>query len=355
MIPHFGEYITIKLDPIASLQSLNDEEVTKACSALETKTYVACATYLYSLPLPGVDWISVGLHLVSQGLPDPGPYGFTTPDMSIPIYPTAAHPLSRPSVKPGAPLPWPDCYHPSLATARCRVKNDFTIGDPWPDSLYQLDSHDQIVLEKYFRQDSEHREVYAQAQGLGEAPSQVPPSQLDDAGVEPCEPSIAPSTQDAESQYCSSEKDAPAHRSKRFSSLPSFLHGLLAKALSYISCLRADFVDDDDTSNWSSDPIFSLNIFGNTPPDTMPVVYTSDDLASVKLPMNDPWDFIHEVKALKRIEEEYHERAKAKTQADIRCTRQQDEDLHARLQSKLPNRGSSPKKEGTLSALEVPR
>ncbi|KAK0234037.1 hypothetical protein IW262DRAFT_1257869, partial [Armillaria fumosa] len=107
---NFGEYITIKLDPIASLQSLNDEEVTKACSALETKTYVACATYLYSLHFPGVDWISVGLHLVSQGLPDPGPYGFTASDMSVPIYPATAHPLSRPSVKPGAPLPWPDCY-----------------------------------------------------------------------------------------------------------------------------------------------------------------------------------------------------------------------------------------------------
>ncbi|KAK0224619.1 hypothetical protein EDD85DRAFT_1027741 [Armillaria nabsnona] len=143
MIPHFGEYITIKLDPVASLQSLNDEEVTKACSALETKTYVACATYLYSLPLPGVDW--------------------------------------------------------------------------------------------------------------------------------------------------------------------------------------------------------------------MPVVYTSDDLASVALPMNDPWDFIHEVKALKRIEEEYHERTKAKIQADIIRARQKDEDLHARLQSKLPNRGSSPKEEDMDSASEVPR
>ncbi|KAK0466086.1 uncharacterized protein EV420DRAFT_1326493, partial [Desarmillaria tabescens] len=352
MIPHFGEYITIKLDPVASLQSLNDEEVTKACSVLEAKTYVACATYLFSFPLPGVDWISVGLHLVSQGLPEPGPYGFTMADMSVPIFPTTAHPLSRRSVKPGTPLPWPDCFHPSLGTARCRVKNDFTIGDPWPDSPYQLDSHDQIVLEKYFREDSERREVYAQAQGPAGAPLKESPSRTDDAGVdvdEQREPSIAPSTQDAESRYCQSEKDAPISRPKRFSSLSSLLGGLLAKALSFVPCLRADFVDDDDNASvWSSDPIFSLNIFGNSPPDTMPVVNVSDDLTSVVLPINDPWGFIYEVKALQKIEEEYHERVKAKVQADIGRARQKDEDLHARLQSKMPNRGSSPNEGDTV-------
>ncbi len=51
MIPHFGEYIAFKLNPVASLESLKDTEVAKACETLETKTYVACVTYVRSLTL----------------------------------------------------------------------------------------------------------------------------------------------------------------------------------------------------------------------------------------------------------------------------------------------------------------
>ncbi len=46
MLPHFGEYIAFKLDPVASLKALNDPEVTKSCETLETKTYVSCVTYV---------------------------------------------------------------------------------------------------------------------------------------------------------------------------------------------------------------------------------------------------------------------------------------------------------------------
>lgn len=43
MLPHFGEYVVLKLDPVASLRSLNDPAVLKACKALKSKTYIACA------------------------------------------------------------------------------------------------------------------------------------------------------------------------------------------------------------------------------------------------------------------------------------------------------------------------
>ncbi len=42
MLPHFGEYIVLKLDPVTSLKHLDDPAVTKACEALESKSYVAC-------------------------------------------------------------------------------------------------------------------------------------------------------------------------------------------------------------------------------------------------------------------------------------------------------------------------
>lgn len=51
MLPHFGEYVAFKLDPVVSLKALNDPEVTKACEALESKTYVSCVTYVRRLVL----------------------------------------------------------------------------------------------------------------------------------------------------------------------------------------------------------------------------------------------------------------------------------------------------------------
>ncbi|KAK0429637.1 hypothetical protein EV421DRAFT_1914295 [Armillaria borealis] len=72
MLPHFGEYIAFKLDPVASLKALNDPEVKKSCEALETETYVPCVTYLLSFPLPGVEYISVSMTLLSKGLPKDG-------------------------------------------------------------------------------------------------------------------------------------------------------------------------------------------------------------------------------------------------------------------------------------------
>lgn len=50
VIPHFGDYIAFKLDPVASLKYLKDPEVTKACEALKTTVYVACVTHVRLLP-----------------------------------------------------------------------------------------------------------------------------------------------------------------------------------------------------------------------------------------------------------------------------------------------------------------
>ncbi|KAK0479784.1 hypothetical protein IW261DRAFT_1608051 [Armillaria novae-zelandiae] len=60
----------------------------------------------------------------------------------------------------------------------------------------------------------------------------------------------------------------------------------------------------------------------------------SDFLRSI----NDPWNFFHELDALKRIEADYHERMKAKVPADIDRAREKDEALYTHLQSKMPKR-----------------
>ncbi len=50
VVPHFGDYIAFKLDPVASLKYLNDPEVTKACEALKSTVYVTCVTHVRLLP-----------------------------------------------------------------------------------------------------------------------------------------------------------------------------------------------------------------------------------------------------------------------------------------------------------------
>ncbi|KAK0466074.1 uncharacterized protein EV420DRAFT_808776 [Desarmillaria tabescens] len=139
MLPHFGEYVVLKLDLVASLKSLNDPEVSKACRKLQSKTYVACVINLFSFPLPGAEYVSVTATLVSKGLPSSDPGRSITSDISVPIFPSTRHPLSRPPMKPSNPLPWSDCYHPTQATIKCRIQNDTNIGDPWPEPKYKLD------------------------------------------------------------------------------------------------------------------------------------------------------------------------------------------------------------------------
>ncbi|KAK0460881.1 hypothetical protein IW261DRAFT_1577218 [Armillaria novae-zelandiae] len=88
----------------------------------------------------------------------------------------------------------------------------------------------------------------------------------------------------------------------------------------------------------------------------MPLIEVIEDIESVKQ-INDPWNFFHELDALKRIEADYHERMKAEVQADIACAREKDKALYTQLQSKtLKHRHErSPDKMIAMSVTEDPK
>ncbi|KAK0430879.1 hypothetical protein EV421DRAFT_1912421 [Armillaria borealis] len=379
MLPHFGEYVAFKLDPVASLKALDDPEVTKACEALKSKTYVSCVTYLIltvyqllSFPLPGVEYISVSITLLSKGLHNADPDRFIASDMSVPVLPNSSSSCSqsRPPLEPLIPLPWPDCYHPTQARTRCRVRNDVTIGGDWPEPKYRLNSHDQILLDrKYYKADSNRREVLKRGQEHPHVSTDadvvnhqsdecktlvtLPLSAEHDAKSQhccsisecshPCEAGSehsdntsevksqhSRSTDDAEIEYSHSISQASqSHAPETTPSTASFFRSLFSKL---IPRLRADFHDDDDdggvASISASDPIWSHPIFGVRPPDTLPVIVVLDDF--------------EEIDALKRIEDNFKEQMKAKTQAAIERAWQKDEALYVQLQSKMPNRVSPP-------------
>ncbi len=328
VVPHFGDYIAFKLDPVASLKYLKDPEVTKACEALKTTVYVACVTHvrlfqlaevrlqltftvsqLFCFPLPGVEYISVSMTLVSQGLSYGQPDRFILPDMAVPILPNNSNPLSRPPLNPTLPLPWPDCYHPTLTATHCRVRNDLTVGDQWPDPKYQL-KHEERLLEIYHFQDVARRDALRNDQEnllAEDAACDVEDAQPDErqASTATLPP---PSEHDAESQYDGSvhktieASGAPSIVSKRPSKLSAFLRSVLGKVLRWIPCLRPEL--DNYDRDLSDDPLQGFNLFGATPPDAMPVIEVIEDIESVKQ-INDPWNFFRELDALKRYTSRY--------------------------------------------------
>ncbi|KAK0479786.1 hypothetical protein IW261DRAFT_1625450 [Armillaria novae-zelandiae] len=312
VVPHFGDYIAFKLDPVASLKYLKDAEVTKACEALKTTIYVACVTHLFCFPLPGVEYISVSMTLASQGLPNGQPDRFILPDMAVPILPNNFNLFSRPPLNPMQPLPWPDCYHPTLTTIHCCIQNDLTAGDPWLDPKYQL-RHQERLLENYHFQDVARRDSLRKEQEAllaAEKSGDIDDAQPDERQASPVTLPL-PSEHDAKSQYDGSvhktieTSRAPSIVSKRPTKLSDFLCSVLGKILRCIPCLHPDLdIYDRDLSD---DPLRGLDLFGTTPPDSIPVMEVIEDIESVKQ-INVPWNFFRELDALKRIEADYHKR-----------------------------------------------
>ncbi|KAK0466072.1 uncharacterized protein EV420DRAFT_1709827 [Desarmillaria tabescens] len=342
MIPHFGEYIAFKLNPVASLEYLKDPEVVKSLRSSGDED-LCCLCHLF----PGVEYIQVAMTLLAQGLSPGQPDRFILPDMAVAVLPNTSNPLSRAPLNPTVPLPWPDCFHPTQATTRCRIRNDFTIGNPWPEPKYLLETEDGL-LEEYCWKDAERKQALQEAQqplSVDGGAADGPPDERDASVVT----LPLPSEHDGESHHSrpASIVDVPLTTAPSwFSKVSNLFRGLVKKVSRCVPCIHAP-LDDDDVKDFSDDPIWGLSLFGTLPPDTMPVIEVLDDLESVKQ-VNDPWDFFRELDALKKIQAESHERMKAKLRVDIDRTRQKDQELHARLESKMPKR--EPSSEDTISS-----
>ncbi len=237
--------------------------------------------------------------LLSQGLSPGQPDRFILPDMAVAVLPNTSNPLSRAPLNPTVPLPWPDCFHPTQATTRCRIRNDFTIGNPWPNPKYQLETEDGL-LEDYCWEDAERKQALQE---------EHQPLTEDDCATEdhPDEREASmvtlplPSEHDGESlqsRPASIVDDTLPVPSSWFSKVSKLFRGLIKKVSHCVPCIRTR-LDDDDVKDFSDDPIWGISLFGTLPPDTMPVIDVSDDLESVKQ-INDPWDFFRELDALKR-------------------------------------------------------
>ncbi|KAK0433537.1 hypothetical protein EV421DRAFT_1910038 [Armillaria borealis] len=157
MLPQFGEYVSFKLDPVASLKALNDPDATKASEALQSdKTYVSCVTYLLSFPLPGVEYISGNMILLARGLPNGVPDAFNiTSDMSMCVLPNTSIAASATAhhTSPLTRLLSPHSSNGEMSNAERRRH-----GSDLPDPKYRLTGWDRILLaQTYFSEDGERR------------------------------------------------------------------------------------------------------------------------------------------------------------------------------------------------------
>lgn len=137
----YGTLVVIALDPVASVEALCDEQATREAMEMSPKQYLAMVN------LPGeMTWtqkaggiqLNLSFMLAGQGLPPP-PKSWA----AIPISPSPPLPDSdRPPVVPSAPLPWPNCYLPTLERLTARISRVYQHHNPGPSFIE--DDHDEI-------------------------------------------------------------------------------------------------------------------------------------------------------------------------------------------------------------------
>ncbi|TRM56105.1 hypothetical protein BD626DRAFT_576119 [Schizophyllum amplum] len=130
LLPYMGAYVVVSLDPVLSLERIDDDIVREQGSAMQCSRYVAAATWeVHPLgaftPQRTFIW-----DFVVQGLPIQDPDSCFEPYMTVPILPNTLHPESRRPVETLPPLPWNDCYHTRIHRLEAKCKTLDSAIDP---------------------------------------------------------------------------------------------------------------------------------------------------------------------------------------------------------------------------------
>ncbi|KAL1752140.1 hypothetical protein FB107DRAFT_220571 [Schizophyllum commune] len=126
LLPYMGAYVVVSLDPVKSVEQIDDDIVQEQARALECGKYVAAATWEIHPLGAFTAQRTLIWDFVTQGLPPEDPETGFEPYMTVPIHPNTLHPESRRPVETLPPLPWDNCYHASihrLDSAMCVTKD----------------------------------------------------------------------------------------------------------------------------------------------------------------------------------------------------------------------------------------
>ncbi|KAL1690897.1 hypothetical protein GGG16DRAFT_113576 [Schizophyllum commune] len=172
--PDNGAYYTFHLDPVASLQDIEDEEVAEDARRISPKVYVACTIKTIGAPQPPPAYEVATIALVQQGLPIESPEDFLESRMCVPIRPNTQHPDGRRPAHCCDPLPWDGCYHFSLHSTRVRIRTENRNTYP-PHSLGPSEC---VTLRFLFDDDEQRRERLRDCAAKGIAPPPPQPSSM---------------------------------------------------------------------------------------------------------------------------------------------------------------------------------
>ncbi|KAF7967623.1 hypothetical protein HWV62_33639 [Athelia sp. TMB] len=181
LFPELTAYVSIKLDPVKSLEILEDDEATTAAQNVVNKVYVGyIAEHKLRVDDEDEEHGRYRINLLRSGLPNSSPEDFIEEYMCTPVFPNTDHP-SRAPLNPtkAFPVGWMPCYHASFDAVTLRV--------PLRYADYSVATHlpfaDRVRLNIAMSRDKEHRKELMPAPDVPQISNPVPIHALEE-GVE---------------------------------------------------------------------------------------------------------------------------------------------------------------------------
>ncbi|KAF8998055.1 hypothetical protein BDZ89DRAFT_1083455, partial [Hymenopellis radicata] len=142
-IPWEGSFMVFSIDPAATLRYYcqgGDAVAKELAQNLACKQYAGYCVRQWNggLPDPEAAFNRMWLRPIQIGLTKPRPnltdkFKHKTADMCVPILPTTEHPLGRTPLPISHPLPWSNCYQPTM--------DDFdTLVEPQTEDVKRIDA-----------------------------------------------------------------------------------------------------------------------------------------------------------------------------------------------------------------------
>ncbi|KAJ7274853.1 hypothetical protein C8J57DRAFT_1312914 [Mycena rebaudengoi] len=200
MLPTVGAWAVLFIDPVASLEHLEDPEATLAAANLANENYVVYIMENNKLFNPTNSHHEHRVSFLLTGDPSELPEQFIDSSMILPILPTDGHLSPREPLRPSKPLPWPNCYLSSFIRADIRIRPPVSDANIAVQLLKSVPSPNSNVAVTFGPQPVETPTPIMPSSALTLAPemdailTSVPPPNSNRAGTPtPTMPSSAPS------------------------------------------------------------------------------------------------------------------------------------------------------------------
>ncbi|KAI0042067.1 hypothetical protein FA95DRAFT_1564719 [Auriscalpium vulgare] len=185
--PEFGAFAVFTLDPVASLEALEDPVALDAARALapSCKKYIGFVVGVLDLPSEDRKYHKCDIYILSRGLAIPSPTRHIDENMCTPVAP-ATHPQGRPAVAPipALPLPWDDLYIHYNAFFALRVKTDRHETDLSSSPMFSFT--ELFAVEEYLSEDGQRQNALFQEEWLrSRQTGDIDESVADDAADHP--------------------------------------------------------------------------------------------------------------------------------------------------------------------------